>query len=67
MEQTTTKKLLRTFEYGALPAGTPITLTGEWDIIPYNAKARVIIDHLGRRCRVLDEDLEHALAEGPKP
>jgi len=44
-----------------LAAGTEITLTDEWEMIPPCARGQLIVDPLGDRRLVLSEDLEYAL------
>lgn len=55
------RKPLRTYGGETLPVGTEITLTDEWETIPYNVRSRVILDAHGDRRLVVNEDLEYAL------
>jgi hypothetical protein len=60
-EKVRIKKPLPLYGGEILPAGTEITLTEEWETIPYNARGRIILDLAGERHLVIDEDLEYAL------
>lgn len=55
------KKVLPTYGGETLPAGSEITLTDEWEPIPPKRRGRMILDPLGQRRLVEEEDLEYAL------
>jgi hypothetical protein len=44
-----------------LPAGSDISVTEEWEPLPYGGRARVVLDSHGDRRLVVEQDLEYAL------
>lgn len=61
LEKVRLRKPLRTYGGEVLPVGAEITLTGDWETIPYNVRGRVILDPHGERRLVVSEDLEYSL------
>jgi hypothetical protein len=61
IERVKIKKPLPVYGRETLPVGAQITLTEEWETIPYNRRARVILMESGERGFVLPEELEYAL------
>ncbi len=55
------KKSLPIYGGGTLQAGTEITLTDDWEMIPRDVRGRVILDPHGDRRLVVNEDLEYSL------
>ena len=60
-EKVKIKKPLPAYGGETLPAGTEITLTEERDTIPPNVRGRFIVDPLGQKRLVVEDDLEYAL------
>jgi hypothetical protein len=60
-ETVKTKKPLTLQGGETLPAGTEITLTEEWETIPYGVQGRIILDPQGQRRLVVNDELEYAL------
>ena len=61
LEKVKIRKPLPVYGRDPLPVGSEITLTDEWETIPYNRLARVILEPHGELRFVLPEDLEYAL------
>jgi hypothetical protein len=61
MRKDSIRKPLPIYGGEILPVGAQITLTDEWETIPYNVKVRVILDPSETRRIVFDEDLEYIL------
>jgi hypothetical protein len=60
-EKVKIRKTLPTYGGGTLPAGSEIALTDDWEPIPPAGRGRVILDPLGERRLVEEQDLEYAL------
>jgi hypothetical protein len=60
-EKFRTKKPLPILDGEVLPAGTEITLTDQWETLPYGGRGRFILEPQGERRLVKEEDLDYAL------